>query len=252
MAFAGGYTSALVALDPSLGEEPGAFCATEDEGGHPRGIKTRLEQGRLTGTKRFISLGPWAKTLVVVASEGTSHDGRNRLRVLRVPAASVGVHLEPGPLLPFIPEVAHASVVFEGVEVQPSNVLAGDGYEAYVKPFRTIEDLHVHAAILGYLLRVATLTGWPSELHEGLLAALVAAHGLGSMDATSPATHLALAGWLAVGERILADAAPHWSAVEATERERFERDRPLLDVATKARQGRRRRAWELIASQRVG
>lgn len=246
MAFAGGYASAVLALDPSLPEEPGALCATEDGGAHPRAIAARLEGGRLTGTKRFVSGAPWARTLLVVASEGTGAGGRNRLRVVRVPAGAPGVRLEPGPELPFVPEVPHASVVFDGVEVQPADVLPGDGYDAYLKPFRTIEDLHVHGAALGYLLGVARRAGWPPALREGLVAALATAVALRDADPRAPSTHVALAGLLGLAERLLADAEPCWEAVEPAERTRFARDRALLQVAGKAREARRVRAWELL------
>jgi len=246
LAFAGGYTSAVLALDPGLPAEPGALCATEDEGAHPRAIKARLEGGRLSGTKRFVSLGGWAKTLLVVASEGRGDDGRNRLRVVRVAAGAPGVRLEPMPELPFVPEVPHASVVLDGVAVAPADLLPGDGYEAYLKPFRTIEDLHVHAAGAGYLLNVAARAKWPPPVREALLAAVATAQALGAADARAPSTHLALAGWLAAMQRVLSEAAPHWQAVDAAERARFERDRPLLQVAGKAREARRLKAWESL------
>ena len=166
MAFAGGYCSAMIALGAPDDGTPSALCATEDEGGHPRAIKTRLESGRVTGTKRFVSFGTFAKHLLVVASEGAS-EGRNRLRVVQVAASDVT--LDPGMELPFVPEVPHASVVLENVAGQ---VLPGDGYERYLKPFRTIEDLHVNAAVLAYLLNVGLRFGWSNAAKEDLLAAL--------------------------------------------------------------------------------
>ena len=36
-----------------------------------------------------------------------------------------------------------------------ADLLPGDGYDIYLKPFRTIEDIHVHAALIGYLVGVA-------------------------------------------------------------------------------------------------
>ena len=49
-------------------------------------------------------------------------------------------------------EIPHAEVGLDRVRVEASAVLPGDGYADYVKPFRTIEDAHVHCALLGYLV----------------------------------------------------------------------------------------------------
>ena len=61
-AFAGGYHAALRALAPSVPEDRVvAFCATEDEGAHPRAIRTSLAKApgggfSLTGRKRWATL----------------------------------------------------------------------------------------------------------------------------------------------------------------------------------------------------
>ena len=43
--------------------------------------------------------------------------------------------------------------------VEPEEVLPGDGYLRYLKPFRTVEDLYVQAALLGCLLMGALVVG---------------------------------------------------------------------------------------------
>lgn len=245
MAFAGGYTSAVLALDSSLSlsHEPGAFCATEDGGAHPRAITTKLVDGRVTGTKRFVSFGTFAKTLLVVASEGAQADGRNRLKVVRVAASAPGVSLQDGAELPFVPEVPHASVQFDSAL---GEVLEGDGYEQFLKPFRSIEDLHVQAAVLAYVLNLSLRFGWPEAIAEQVLMVLTSATALGLEDPRSPSTHLMLAGLLAQSDAVLRAAEPHLALVDTAERERFVRDRPLMKIAGKAREARRVRAWQLV------
>ncbi len=238
VAFAGGYSSAVLALTGGAIAEPAALCATEDEGGHPRAIKTRFEAGQVTGTKRFVSFGVFARTLLVVASVGVDDQGRNRLTLVKVANDAKGVRLEPGVELPFVPEVPHASVVLDHA---PAEALPGDGYEAYLKPFRTIEDLHVNAAVLSYLLNVGLRFGWSPAVLEELAAILASTIALGTMNPSSIGTHRALAGVLAQVARII--EALDWAKVEPSERERFERDRPLLRVAAKARLARQQRAW---------
>ena len=65
--------------------------------------------------------------------------------------------------LPFVPEISHGTVAFSDVPVDSGSILPGDGYSEYIKPFRTIEDLHVFAAILGFIFRIACLFRWPRD-----------------------------------------------------------------------------------------
>ncbi|MDX2011498.1 MAG: acyl-CoA dehydrogenase family protein [Myxococcaceae bacterium] len=246
-AFMGGYASALTRLDPSLGvDEVAALCATEDGGAHPRAIRAALSEGRLSGTKRFVSGGPFATRLLVVASEGATPEGRNRLRLVRVRPRAPGVTLEVQPELPFVPEVPHASVQFQDVAVAEADVFPGDGYTEALKPFRTLEDLHVHGALLGLLLSVARRSGWPQGSVEHLLTLVASALTLGGLDPRAPSTHLALAGLLSSTRAFLDASEAHWATVAPDEAARFERDRPLLAVAGKAREARRTNAWAAL------
>lgn len=247
-AFLGGYASAMTRLDPTLGpDELGALCATEDGGAHPRSIHATLANGRLTGTKRFVTGGTWATRLLVVASVGQGADGKNRLQLVRVDPRAPGVTLEPMAALPFVPEVPHASVVLRDVTVRDADRLPGDGYEDALKPFRTIEDLHVHAALLGYLVSVGRRSPWPPTVQERLFAGIAAAVGLGAGDPRHEGTHLGLAGLLASSLALLDECEPLWAEAPQAERERFHRDRPLLQIASKAREARRQKAWAALA-----
>lgn len=244
-AFLGGYTAALTRVDATLTvDELGALCATEEGGAHPRAIRTTLGNGRLTGSKRFVSGGPFATRLLVVANEGVGADGKPRLRVVKVAPSAAGVTLRSMPALPFVPEVPHATVELNEVQVDADDVLSGDGYETVLKPFRTLEDVHVFAAVLGYLWSVARRAEWPRATGERLWASLVAAVALGAQDPSAPGTHLALAGLLAETAALIDALGPLWSRAPADEAARFERDRPLLSVASAAREARSVKAWE--------
>ncbi len=247
-AFASGYHAALCSLFPGMArEQRGALCVTEAEGGHPAAMRTRLSgacegPSRLSGTKAFVTLGSAADVLWVVASEGQDEQGRNRLRVVRLDARRPGVSLTELPPTPFVPEVPHAVLHLHEVDVAPEEVLPGDGYTRYVKPFRTAEDCHVYAALLGWLLRVGRGAGWPEEVREEVLALVVAMRGLALADPTSPAVHMALGGTLDLCQRLVDGLEPLWARVDAPTRERWERDRALLKVAGKVRAKRRETA----------
>lgn len=240
-AFAGGYAAALQALVPGQ-TGIAALCATEEGGAHPRAIRTTLAGGELTGKKKWATGATAAATLLVVASIGTDDGGKNRLRVVRVATTAAGVRMRAS-AAPFVPEITHAEVELDHVRVAESDVLPGDGYDDYLKPFRTIEDVHVHGALAGYLAGVARRRGW-RELAEQAIALALAARAVALADAKLATTHVALAGVLALAARHVSDVETRWSAAPDDEHARWQRDRGLLQVAASARAARRERAWQ--------
>ncbi|WP_426750575.1 acyl-CoA dehydrogenase family protein [Myxococcus sp. Y35] len=259
-AFASGYHAALRRLFPELpADQPIALCATEPAGAHPNVIETRLADTsaglRLSGNKTFVTLGTRAELLLVVASEGQDAQGRNRLRMVAVDAKRPGVRLSALPELSFVPEVPHAELILEDVAVAPEDVLPGDGYARYLKPFRTVEDCHVQLAMLGWLLQVGRRSGWPDDVREELLALAVMMRGLSQAEPSEAATHVALGGGLALTKRaVLERCEPLWASTDATTRERWARDRVLLGVAGKVRAKRLEAARQRIqdASEQGG
>jgi acyl-CoA dehydrogenase len=248
-AFAAGYEAALRRLVPGLPDGPiVSLCITEQEGGHPRAIRTRLEEDpsggfSLTGQKSFITAALEAEILMVAASTGTDSEGRNRIRMVLVERGRKGVAVTPMPDLPFVPEISHGIVSLAGVRIDGRDILPGDGYADYIKPFRTIEDIHVLGAVVGYLVREALIFSWPRETCQEMLALIVAAQALAAADPLSPATHLALAGFTGCFDRFLEDIGPFWDRTDADTKAWWTRDRYLLGVAQKARQARLAAAW---------
>ncbi len=257
-AFASGYQAALRALLPGLPADTlAALCVTEAGGNRPRDIQTRVTAARaggglrLDGAKRWTTLGPESTLLLVVARDETGQPngeagGRPRLTLLRVPADAPGVVVRRMPEFAFIPEVPHGSVEFSGVELAPQARVPGDAYDAYVKPFRTVEDIHVMLALLACLMREARGRQWPPNFRERLTAALAV---LAEAPADAPATHVALSGALRWAQTLLAEADGLWPADVAADPAagRWRRDRPLFGIAAGAREARASRAWERLA-----
>jgi hypothetical protein len=175
----------------------------------------------LSGEKVFTTDSGPGTALFVVATTGTSADGKPALKVARTSAAAVGVTLSPMDELPFVPEVPHANLKLDQVVVAAAEVLEGDGYARYLKPFRTVEDLHVNAAVLGYLASVAHRFGWPAEVKESLLALVATGVALSEMPVDAPETHLALAGFLSRVRALIDSAGPHFDLLDAAERTRW-------------------------------
>ena len=252
-AFATGYQAALTALCPELPPtHVSGLCATEEGGNHPRAIQTRLETSddgfTLTGEKRWATLATLADELLVVARTGADDQGRNQLRIVRMSTRAQGVSIEPLTDTPFVPEIPHAIVRMEKVAIANDAVLPGDGYDRYLKPFRTVEDIHVHLAGLGYLIGVARRSAWPEAIVERALALVAGTCTIATLPPLAATTHVALAGVLAEARQLFDDSEPHWAAASPEERERWQRDRSLFTVAERARSARLKSAWERLKS----
>jgi acyl-CoA dehydrogenase len=276
-AFAGGYQAALARLDPASipAGKLAALCATEDGGAHPRAIRSSLAPAAggtgwtLTGRKTFVSMGTDADVLFVVASTGARADGRNQLRVARVASKAAGVTLRAREPLPVVPEIGHAEASFDAVAVGDDALLPGDGYDDALKLFRTVEDVHVTAAVLGWGIGVARGGGgagvsagggrsdgasegegegegaWGREWIERAVGLVVLLRALGREAPAAPETHIALAGALEDAGQLLAGAP--WDRTNAAVRTGWERDRAILQVASKVRSARLETAWRTLS-----
>ena len=262
-AFIAGYSAALGCLAGQSGmKRPlplrASLAATERGGPHPRAIHTtiapdprRPDMFLLEGEKTFATLGTLADVLLVAATEGLGDDGRPRIRVVRVGARATGVAVEPRTPTRFAPEVPHGIVRLSGVSVTSLDVLPGDGYARYLKPFRTLEDIHVLAATLSWLLALARTERLPTSFAECLVAHLHALAAIAVAPEGAPHAHLALAGVFA---SVHALVEKHHEVLVGLPNEvgvRLARDLPLLDVAETLRAARTAAAWTALASGRA-
>jgi hypothetical protein len=253
-AFAAGYQAALRRIDPELPDD--RICClsvTEEGGGHPRAVKATFtpidgeDAYVLSGRKKWATLSSTGGVALVVASTGTDAEGLNQLRVARVDLGSPGVNVVPMPATPFVPEIQHCRLEFENVKVDADQLLPGDGYTRYVRPFRTLEDTHVGSGVLAYLLSIALRYDWPRELREDLLHLIVSLRSLALADPSSPVIHVALEGFLRDREAVLERCRPCWNDVDEEIRQRWERDAPLTSIAGNVRAQRTKTAWERLA-----
>ena len=252
-AFSSGYLSALRLMFPDfLHDGFASLCVTEEEGNHPKAIKTTLTnrdgQWVLNGLKTFVTGGSDAEQLFIAATTDVVVDGRQQIRVVRVLAGQQGMVVTELPTLPFVPEVSHATVRFENAGIDSSDILPGDGYSGYVKLFRTIEDVHVSTAILGYIARTAIFHRWPEALIEQVLALILSHRQIGLMNPRSATTHLALAGARLQMEVLLEAVDSEWEKTDKNGYECWLRDKALLQIAGKAGSQRRKNAWLAIDS----
>lgn len=200
-AFYAGYQAALGALvGQDLSDAPASFCVTERGGGHPRSmlcsLKVRRDGFVLDGEKSFVTGADRAATLFVVAREDGVESDHPLLRLVRVSIDAPGLTFHSLPPTPFAPTISHARIELTGVTIRDADVLPGDGYARYVKPFRTVEDIHVVAALAAHIASFLDAAPDEDDRVERLLAIILALAPLSRRSPLDPSTHRALAGAL--------------------------------------------------------
>jgi hypothetical protein len=137
-----------------------------------------------------------------------------------------------------VPEIPHGQVRFGAVSLTHDAVWPGDGYTGAIKPFRTMEDLHVMGAFLGWLFAVGRRFGWPASTKETMVSLMLAVRSLALAPPLEPHVHIALGGLLVQVRGLLAEIMPLWQRADARVREWWLRDRAVLDIADTPRQRR--------------
>ena len=233
-----------------------AFCASEEGGAHPRAVQSSLDampggDFRLNGQKRWATLAPSATALLLIASAGREGD-RNRLRALCVPSDRRGIGIAPmtvnsptggGGRASANPEVHHAVIELNEVPVAAGELLGGDGYTDAIKPFRTIEDLYIGAAMTAYNLALARRSGWPASAVEDLLLLLACAEALAFGPLDEPAAHLGVAALGRATARVREAHTAHWDLVDDGAAAAWRRATSGAGVAARAKELRRQAAW---------
>ena len=239
LAFLVGYQAALRVLWPSAPPSLGALCASERRSVRPADMRTRLDGLRLTGSKDFVTAGLEAEWLLVAArSEATGAAAQLNLAV--VYPGEPGVTLEALPTLPLMPEVGHGRLVLKHAACE---LLAGDGWDAYVKPFRSLEDLYVLAALTAWLYGVGQACAWPQSVRLQLLGLLAGCAEGSRQCADTVGCHLLLGGLFAQFQALrgeidaaLAAGPAHWAQL-------WQRDQGVMALAAAAREKRLNKAW---------
>lgn len=242
LAFLAGYQAALRALWPAAPKSLGALCVTEQRSTRPADLGTRLDAGGLNGRKDFVTAGGAAEWLLVAARvEGSGE--RARLAVALVAGGGPGVVVEPGPALPLMPDIPHGRLRLSAAGCE---VLPGDGWDQYVKPFRSLEDLYVLAAISAWLYGTGVENHWPLQLRLRLQGLLAGCAGLVAEPAQAPASHLLLAGLFSSFAALRAELDAAFATGPEDLCRVWQRDQRILDLAHTARQRRLESAMQAL------
>jgi hypothetical protein len=234
LAFLAGYQGALRGLWLSAPWSLGALCVTENKSVRPADMQTRLSDLLLHGRKDFVTAGDAADWLLVAArEEQPAQPVRLALGVVR--NGDPGVRIEVLPSLPLMPDIGHARLFLDGAHCER---LAGDGWDGYVKPFRSIEDLHVLTAVSAWLYGVGQDSNWPQAVQLRLLGLLAGCAEVARKGPGQPVTHLLLAGLFAQFTALDAELHAAFAAGPADWAALWQRDRGLLSLAASARDKR--------------
>jgi len=252
--FASGYQSAIEAMfSPDQSTLPlASLCVSEENGVRPNDINTKLEEKNgkvyLSGQKKFVSGANDSQHIFVACNNGVDIKGRVNIKVVSLPSSTNGIEIIALPTLPFIPLVSHGKVILENVEIGESDVLPGDGYSNYVKPFRTYEDLHVLAAVVGFRLGEAIESQWGEDSIQAHLPLILSLQALSKMPLQSPAAHISLAACRNELKRLIALFDDRFEANNSSAYSEWQRDQMILNVASKASNIRTQNAWKGILS----
>jgi|GEM_PF-731111 len=266
-AFSAGYQSAIQSLFKPNTRSLSSVCITEKEGNHPRNIKSTLtkhqQSWQLNGSKSFITGANDAKRLYIAVTDKPASDKhtnehlekettertvsiRPKIKMLSVPADQLGINIAPMPPLPFVPDISHGIATFEHVNIQATQILEGDGYSQYIKPFRTHEDIHVLAAIIGFRIGEAMDSKWAQSSVEAHLMLLSSLLSLSTDNFSVPTTHIIFSGCRAQFSALIQQTDDEFKQNNAEGFSHWKRDKALLDIANKAHILRTDRAWDYI------
>lgn len=244
LAFLAGYQGALRALWPAAPWSLGALCVTENKSTRPADMATRIASLHLSGHKDFVTAAEAADWLLVAAREEPASDAP-RLALCVVRNGDPGVRVEPLPALPLMPDIGHARLHLQEAHCER---LAGDGWDDYVKPFRTIEDCHVLGAFSAWLYGVGQDCAWPEALQLRLLGLLAGCAEVARQSPSAPSSHLLLAGLFAQFDSLRSELDSAFASGPMQWAQLWQRDKGLLSIAGSARAKRLQKARALIGT----
>ena len=205
-------------------------------------MQTRLDSQCLNGRKDYVTAGAAADWLLVAARE-EAPGAAPQIALTLIHAGATGAQVEDLPTLGLMPDIGHARL---HLQATPCTRLAGDGWANYVKPFRTIEDVHVLAALTAWQYGVGLESGWSESLQLRLLSLLAGCAEVARQAPSAATTHLLLAGLFAQQTALKAELDAAFASGPESWAALWLRDQGLLRVASQARAKRLENAKQIL------
>jgi len=192
-AFLSGYQAALEQMFPTIApNELKALCVSEAKGGHPKSIETILKHQQITGVKTYVTAGTEVEHLLVLCKTEEIINDRPILKIVHLPIGAEGIELTNFELS-FMKDIKHGKLVMNATTITSDQILDGDGFSQYTKPFRTLEDICLGVAYQAMLLRQAIDNNWEDKLRDQLLLNIYTLKNLLDLPLLNNETHLLLA-----------------------------------------------------------
>lgn len=250
-AFFSGYQGALSAGfmrgQANEARRTAAFCANES-GRKLTEITTALQDAAdgwcLHGRKSWMPAGVDDLFVLARAAHGPA-TGPGSLVVVRVAADAQGVTPSAPRPQAIVPEFPHGEVAFDDVFVPRGQLLEGDGYRDYARPFRLREDVFVTGCTLAFLLAEGHRAGWPTSWRQRCIAVVLALGQCASRSAADTRTEVLVAGTLSLAGEVIEAAEALWPT-GSDDGARWRRDRPVLGGGKEARRQRAISAWARV------
>ena len=251
-AFFSGYQAAIQATFPTrcIPGEVSAICVNE-VGRKISEITTQLRIGNgffhLEGKKSWSLAGVDELTMFVLARNKDGPErGPGSLSFLQLPKSTAGVKMNPPKEQEPVPELPHAEVEFSNVIVASAQIIPGDGYADFAKPFRLSEDIHVTACTLAYLLGEGRNANWSKIWIQKCIAAISGLYSCSTLDPLRAETHILTAGVLNLAGEVIYESEYLWGQSAKEKSKRWHRDFPLLSLGREARRQRAIKSWRTI------
>ena len=190
--FMAGYQAALEQMFPNTApNELKALCVSEAKGGHPKAIQTMLQDNRVTGVKTYVTAGTEVKHLLVLCKTNEEVNNRPLLKMVYLPYTTTDIEITNFELS-FMKEIKHGKAAFKSTKIKQEQILEGDGYNLYAKPFRTLEDICLGASYQAMLLRQAIDNQWEDNLRDRILFNIYTLKNLLNLPPLDQEAHLLL------------------------------------------------------------
>ncbi len=245
--FLAGYQAALERMFPSIAPNRlKALCISEAKGNHPKSMETTLVDHRVTGLKTYVTAGSDAEHLLVLCKTAQRLNDRPLLKMVHIPSNSE--HLEISNFeLAFMREIKHGKLALKGVNIEAGQILEGDGFSDYARPFRTLEDICVGAAYQSMLLRQSIDNQWKEEIRDQLLLNIYSLKSLLDLPPSSPETILLLAAVERSFEALLPELESHLTGQTITHLQTdWETNKRVIFMSRKLKELRLAKARERI------
>lgn len=197
-----------------LGKAASVAISEPKVGAHPKHLRTRAEAVRdgfrISGEKAWVSNGPSAEIIVVLAIT-SEQEGRKRYSAFLLPRDTPGLAMQEMAGFHALRPSRHCSLALDGCLV-PRSALLGEpdtAYERMAMPFRDVEDaVGTFGTLGGFRFLLPRLTAGEGEaaLSRGALVALTAVYAAAaeSLIADLDAGRLHDGAAVLVGLRVLA------------------------------------------------